>query len=370
MQRVNPCRITFARERRLFSKKALALASGITDRCLRNYENGETEPDKKTIEKLSAALHFPRAFFYCEDDFPQLEEAAVSFRRYSKTTKAMRASVLASGAMAFKVNQWLEEHFYFPQANLPDLSELPPEEAAMALRYQWGLGNAPVANMVHLLEAKGVRIFSLGSSACAKEVDAFCTWHKQTPFVFLNTQKSAERSRFDAAHELGHLVRDLGSMKHNSSSDDAMEKNANAFASAFLMPSDSLKANRPPACTAGYLMKLKKHYGVSLAALVYRMRRLDLISEWSARMLWMELAKKGYLKQEPQPMPRETSQLLSKAFSLLQTQGKNRGDIARSLHLPVDEIHALTFGLTPLSVLTGEPQRKASKSTASLRLIS
>ncbi|MEK2654790.1 ImmA/IrrE family metallo-endopeptidase [Pseudomonas aeruginosa] len=39
------------------------------------------------------------------------------------------------------------------------------------------------------------------------QVNAFSCWRRGvTPFVFLNTQKSAEASRFDAAHELGHLV--------------------------------------------------------------------------------------------------------------------------------------------------------------------
>lgn len=56
--------------------------------------------------------------------------------------------------------------------------------------------------MIHLLEAHGVRVLSL-TQEC-REVDAFSLWLQQ-PFVFLNTQKSGEHSRFDAAHELGHL---------------------------------------------------------------------------------------------------------------------------------------------------------------------
>ncbi|NVZ67186.1 ImmA/IrrE family metallo-endopeptidase, partial [Pseudomonas gingeri] len=105
------------------------------------------------------------------------------------------------GAIAFRVNHWIEERFNLPSAGLPDLSDLGPEEAAATLRRVWGLGNAPIPNMIHLLESKGIRVFSLAEET--REVDAFCTWYEGKPFIFLNTIKSAERSRFDAAHELG-----------------------------------------------------------------------------------------------------------------------------------------------------------------------
>jgi Zn-dependent peptidase ImmA (M78 family) len=38
------------------------------------------------------------------------------------------------------------------------------------------------------------------------KVNAYALWKDEKPFVFLNTFKSTESSRFDAAHELGHLV--------------------------------------------------------------------------------------------------------------------------------------------------------------------
>src|SRR5438094_162699 len=75
----------------------------------------------------------------------------------------------------------------------------------------------------------------------AKEVDAFSMWHGETPFVFLNTKKSCERSRFDAAHELGHLVLH----RHGVPQGQQAEAEANAFASAFLMPRASVLAMAP-----------------------------------------------------------------------------------------------------------------------------
>ena len=75
----------------------------------------------------------------------------------------------------------------------------------MAVRARWDMGFRPIRNMVHLLEAHGVRVFSLAEDA--KQVDAYSFWTpSKKPFVFLSMSKSAERSRMDAAHELGHLV--------------------------------------------------------------------------------------------------------------------------------------------------------------------
>ncbi|MET9565773.1 ImmA/IrrE family metallo-endopeptidase [Streptomyces tauricus] len=76
------------------------------------------------------------------------------------------------------------------------------------VRTRWDLGQAPAPNMVHLLEAHGVRVFSLPPDSL--EVDAFAVWRSGVPFVFLHTLKTVERARFFAAHELGHLVMHAG----------------------------------------------------------------------------------------------------------------------------------------------------------------
>jgi len=324
---------------------------GISSRSLQNYETGSLVPDGELLTRIAAHLKFPLAFFFLEDDMPEIREEAVSFRKLSKMTEAMKACTFATGAIAFKVNQWLEERFNLPQADLPDLGDLAPEEAAATLRRLWGLGNAPIPNMVHLLESKGIRVFSLADEI--REVDAFCTWYECKPFVFLNTIKSAERSRFDAAHELGHLVRDIYTMQHGQTHEPEMERQANAFASAFLMPKESVIANQPPVYTIDYLMRLKHYWGVSLTALAYRFNTLGLVSEWNYRSLCIEIAKRGYRINEPEPMNRETSQLINKVLDILHSRKQGRREIAASLNLSVDEINALTFQLTRLSVVPG-----------------
>lgn len=371
MSEINPKQITFARVRRRLTKAQLAKELGVTSRSLQNYETGASAPDLDLLAHIAKLLKFPQQFFFIDEDMPEIKEHAVSFRKLSKMTDAMKACAFASGAIAFKVNQWVEERFSLPEADLPDLSDLGPEEAAATLRRTWGLGSAPIPNMVHLLESKGIRVFSLAEET--REVDAFCTWYEGKPFVFLNTIKSAERSRFDAAHELGHLVRDIYTMRHgqvHGRETPEIERQADAFASAFLMPKESVEANQPPAYTIKYLMKLKHYWGVSLAALAYRFNSLGLVSEWNYRSLCIEIAKSGYRTNEPEPMERETSQLLTKVLDILHSRKQGRREIAESLCLSVDEINALTFQLTKLSVVSGASNAdSAPKAPPKLRLV-
>jgi hypothetical protein len=75
-----------------------------------------------------------------------IQSARTSFRKLSKMTEAMKGCAFAASAIAFKINDWIEERFSLPQGDLPDLSDLEPEVAAATLRRTWGLGNAPIPN--------------------------------------------------------------------------------------------------------------------------------------------------------------------------------------------------------------------------------
>lgn len=342
----NPSRLTLARKRRGLTMTKLAAAVGVEPRSVSAYEKGEFGPDNERLTKLSSALNFPESFFF-GDDLDEPTPDIASFRALSKMTAGQRDTALGSGAIALMLNAWIEARFELPSSDLPDLSrEGSPEAAALALRQQWGLGELPVKNMIHLLEAKGVRVFSL--SVDASEVDAFSMWRQSTPFVFLNTKKSAEHSRFDAAHELGHLVLH----RHGSPQGREAEREANAFASALLMPKASVLAYAPRMATLEHLIQLKKLWGVSVAALTYRLHAVGVLSDWHYQSLYIELSSRGYRKKEPDEGARETSQVLQKVFAALRDESISRSDIASELHVAAEELDQLVFGLA-LTVLNG-----------------
>jgi Zn-dependent peptidase ImmA (M78 family)/DNA-binding XRE family transcriptional regulator len=335
----NPRRLTLARRRRGLTKTKLAQALGVEVRSITAYETDEFRPDKARLAELAETLRFPLPFFF-GDDLEQIAPDIVSFRSMSKMTAGQRDSALGAGAIALMLNEWIEARFDLPVAELPDLSqEASPEAAADTLRRIWGLGELPVKNMLHLLEAKGVRAFSL--SIDTAQLDAFSMWHASTPFVFLNTQKSCEHSRFDAAHELGHLVLH----RHAGGKGQEAEREANAFASSFLMPRASVLSNAPHMATVDQLIRFKAFWTVSVAALAYRLHDVGLVSDWHHRTLCIEIAQRGYRKSEPNEARRETSQVLAKVFAALREEGTSKADIASALSIHVEEIDQLVFGL-------------------------
>jgi Zn-dependent peptidase ImmA (M78 family) len=258
----------------------------------------------------------------------------------------------------------MDARFSLPHAALPDLSREPsPEAAALALRSLWGLGELPIKNAVHLLESKGVRVFSMDIDA--REVDAFSLWQGETPLVILNQYKSAEHARFDACHELGHLV-----LHRHGSPRDAKrvyEREAHDFASAFLLPRNSMIAGAPKFPTLPGLIALKRKWGVSVAALAHRLHQIGAVSDWQYRSLYVEISKRGYRTNEPAPMKRETSQVLSKVFAILKDDGVGKAAVAQELCLSPKELDRMMFGLT-LVGLQGGANDDTPRSTARPKL--
>jgi Zn-dependent peptidase ImmA (M78 family)/DNA-binding XRE family transcriptional regulator len=332
-----------ARQKRRFTKIRLAEAAGLTSRSITAYECGEMAPTGERLTALANALKFPVTFFFApEIKFPEVD--AVSFRALSSMTAAQRDSARAAGALAIELSKWIEKDFTLPDSNLLDLPEYSPEAAASKVRMYWGLGERPIKNAVHLLEANGVRVFSLIEEC--REVDAFSVWEVTTPYIFLNIMKSGERGRFDAMHELGHLILH----RHGGPDGRKAEQEADAFASAMLMPRSDVLAYAPTMPTLPTLINTKKRWNVSLSALVHRLHSINLISEWHYRTLCIQIAEKGYRLNEPDSVPRETSQLLQKVFSSLKEDGISRADVASELFLRGEDLDSLIFGLVPVGI--------------------
>lgn len=301
---------------------------------LTRLETGATsDPDERTVELLSQALGYPAGFFY-GDDCDQLEKEEVSFRSLSTITSRQRDAALAAGAIAFMLADWVGERFNLPNSDLLDLRGEGPQNAAAALRSYWGVGFRPIPHLIRLLEAKGVRVFSLSEQN--KNVDAYSCWNRGVPYIFLNTFKSAERSRFDTAHELGHLVLH----GHGVCGRDA-EREADSFAAAFLMPREDLISSIRRQPTISYLIEAKIRWGVSLAALARNCADAGLITDWHYREMCKAMSIAGYRSKEPNSVPREESVLWRRVFEALWRDRVTKDRIARDLSLPIDEIQAI-----------------------------
>jgi len=353
----NSKRLILARKRRRLTGKGLAEQSDLSAITISRIENGET-PDDDTVSKIAKALGYPVNFFF-NDDPEDIDTGAVSFRSLTKMSAKERDSAIAAGILGLEVSDWIEEVFHLPPANLLDLSfESAPEVAARSMRQHFGLGEKPIGNTIALLEHNGVRVFSLSENT--PSVDAFSLWRDEKPFVFLNNFKTAEHSIFDACHELGHLVlhRHAGTKPSRSA-----EREANMFASAFLMPANDVKSRMPSRIGIDDILRGKKRWRVSAIAMVYRLHTLNLLSEWQYKSTCIELTRRGYRRSEPDGIEREVSKVWPKVLSQLWAEKKTKSDIAKDLNIPLDELESLIWGIAGP---TTRPDRDISRSRVHL----
>lgn len=124
------------------------------------------------------------------------------------------------------------------------------------------------------------------------------------------------RSRFDAAHELGHLVLHPDTEPGSK----IVERQAHAFAAEFLMPAAEISRQLPRRIDWPTLHELKQHWQVSLRALVYCAHTLGRLSSASFRRANQQLSMWG-LPERGDLGPAERPELLGRAKGLMVENG-------------------------------------------------
>jgi len=342
-----PLNLEVLRKSRGLTKVALSKLIDADVRTITAWEKAEFLPSTESINLLANKMAIDASYFSLSGvELPRSDQ--VSFRAVSKLSARNRDMALAASSFAFKFASWLEDEFECPKFDVPDLRDVSdPSIAAYTLRSEWGLGNQPIDNMVHLLESKGVRVFSL--SLEISDVDAFCLWKDKTPFVFLNTLKSHARRRFDAAHELGHLVMH----RHGDYQGKTTEAEADQFASAFLMPEEGVLPTKPRILDLSSSINAKKVWGVSLAAYVVRMHKLNAITEYKYRSLFKQISMRGYRRHEPDDANVERSKIFELLLDALREDGLSLGQLCKTVGIHQNDLTSLMFGLATIPIPSG-----------------
>lgn len=360
----NPQRLRIAREQRGLTKEALATLCGVSRRAVTGWETGQVEEPQ--IDRLAQALEFPAEFF-CGEDLVDVSDDEVSFRAYTSISMRRVRSALATASMLRVLSDWIDHSFDTPELDLPLMADLLPAETdiepdpvqcAYSLRRYWAIAARPIPNMTALLESHGVRIFSLPRAM--DDVDAFSYWSDGRPTVFLNLEKSAERVRFDLAHELGHIVMHRGV---RTRSDRHFEISANIFASSLLMPSDGLLPQVRFRPQYDDMLKLKRFWRVSATSMTRRLHQLGLINDWQYRRWMVDLSAKGYRSSEPDGIKMETSALLQGIINLARSDGMTLRRLSFELSLPLSNLEEAISGLAMIPLSGGADDSPGTSET-------
>ena len=318
LDRLDPFRITFARELRGLSKKELAESIKKTPSAMSQIERGLIHPDLETFVSISFALKIPPSFFTEKPHQTKLIElASCHFRSLRSTSQSMRRQSARKGDLCIDFVELLESKgLLFPKENVGDFSGSADtgediEQAAIDLRRHWNMKLGPIPNLIKLVESKGVVVLPL-PEVCNK-VDAYSTWRGRRPCMLLSQTKTASRVRFDVGHELGHIVLH----EETAAGEAKTERQADRFAGAFLAPRDSFIEECPRRWNFHAFHQLKFRWKMSIQALLYRAKDLGCISQSTYQRAMIQLSRNNMRKNEGAEWDMEKPVLVTQALELL-----------------------------------------------------
>jgi Predicted Zn peptidase len=286
-----------------FSLQGLADALGnkISRQALHKYEKGEVIPDSEMISHLSQVLHVQPDFFFRD---VKVELGNLEFRKLTKLPVKEQKKIIEhtkdvlSRYLELEGILGLETSFKNPLKDFPVISSFEDiEKAILEIRKSWNLGLDPISNSIELLEDNHIKVVLVKSE---DSFDGMQTWlNKTVPVIVINESKlkSADRIRFTVLHELGHLLLPLGDLPEKQK-----EKFCNQFAAAVLIPKTIMQGEMGVSRKKLYLQELgelKKQYGISIQALMYRCKDLNIISESLLNQLVFIVSRNGWKTKEP-----------------------------------------------------------------------
>lgn len=288
--------IATARRARDLTQEELANDAGITQAALSRYEAGLRYPEAEALVRLSVALGVtPELLESGERTVGAIAAGAHMRRRRTARPKSWR-NAEAQLMMARLHSSCLFDRIQAHAENavpLLDLSGQTAAQCARTTRMQWRMPSGPVTSIVAWIESAGIVVFERDLGADTK-IDGLSTTHKGIFVIMINSSLPPDRKRWTLAHELGHLVMHTGDIYLE---EDA-ENEANQFAAEFLLPEIEMRPVLRNLTTAN-LLTLKRHWGVSMEALVERTHGLELLSGRERSAFYKKMSARGYLTHEP-----------------------------------------------------------------------
>lgn len=284
----------------------------VTKQSLSKYEKGLAMPRPSVLSMLAEVLGVKMAYFLSD---PQTSVEIIAYRKKTSlsVSEKNRVENLVTATLEKRVELQKyfdsDSDFNFPIRSIKANSFDDVEKAAENIRNICNLGTDPIASVTDVLESCKIHVIEIeadkkfdGISAVVQDSNG----KNISAAVVSRCYLSGERQRLNLAHELGHLVLEL-----NGELDP--EKAAYTFGSSFLVPSKTLKdelGKKRSSITLQELLFLKRKYGISVQALLYRMRDLCIISE-NYLSEWFKLfSKMRWRKSEPEEIATERSSWL------------------------------------------------------------
>jgi len=307
------------------SLEALAREMGglVTKQALSKYEKGLSKPSPTVASRLAAVLGVKALHLWTS---PSISVEFVAYRRQGKLGKKEQVKIEALVGKSLEDRCRIQDRLGFSDSfdwmeKGPQIRRLEEaESAAVALRDKWNLGTDAISDLTSILENRLVHVMEFDS---AREFDGISAKARNEKGAILaaavTTRKaiSGDRQRMNLAHELGHLI-----LRFNARIDE--EAMAFRFAGAFLIPAETLRREIGERRTNLQLMELfalKRKFGISLQALLRRLSDLGIIAPTAYKSWMIEIWKRGWRKEEPEPIAPEKPTWLERMLTRALAEG-------------------------------------------------
>ena len=315
----------------------LADAIGTSRQYVHQLEVSSRFPTKEQLVSLVSNLKVTEDFFYVVPN-SVLDDASIHFRSKRTTKQSSKVQAKVNIALFIRLVDLLSKYVNFPELNFPSYDDFTTsndiERIAERTRQHWGLGFGPIDNMTRVAECAGA--ITTTFKGVSAEVDALSSVIRRPVIVRNDAKDSPGRLRFDIAHEVGHIImhQDLVTGCKQT------ESEANRFASAFLLPRSAFIKEFKVGNRMDWKMlsALKERWGVSKAAILYRARQLDLLTEGRYRGHIITLKKYEAKKEKDDYLiPFERAELIPDAIDkYITAYGKSLEDLLGELHVDID----------------------------------
>lgn len=311
----------------------LAKALNKSQPFISQVERGERDIPADLLAEWAAACEVPPAFFALKHG-PLSDPLAGMVHRRMKTLPAKPFNYANAHVKltALALDALFSEVEVVPANEMPSMtSGATGVEAAAAVRRAWRVPDGPLPDLIGLIESAGIPVIPLNSFHEKQSA----TSHRGRWFDWMiayNDSHPASRQRFTIAHELGHIVLDHdASMATDDEAAAQMEHDADAFASALLMPAESARRElRTP--NFARLVLLKQRWHVSIAFLIRRALDTEMIDPPRRQGLEIELSTQpGGRRREPAEFDQESPSLVRRLIGALESDGLSTAAVANMM---------------------------------------
>src|SRR3972149_1802234 len=339
-------KIKSLRESEGLTQEEIAVKAGVSKEFISMVESGKRNPSLDVLSKIASVFSIETSYFMDtkrEDFALALRTAEIN----EKDKDEIR-----------KFKDFCEDYYFLENATgeiLPSPTPIYPdpsssilsdfdqtylyaEKLALDERRRLSLGDEPIRDIFLLMETQGVRVVRMNMEESPVD-GAFIYSSDKGAFMLINSSQSKGRHFFTAAHEYCHYLKDrekgypvcqiiTGGIEEHKKT---IERIVNLFAANFLMPETAVSKlaglYAKTRLEAEEVVYLKRYFGVSYQAMLYRLKDLRFIRRPKLQELLktdpatVEIALFGFTVEsmkDPERLPERYCKLAVQAY----TQGK------------------------------------------------